>query len=88
MFPDEFVKFVRTKPFRPYRIRLTDGRCHDIVHPDMAVLVGFGSLIVGVPAKDKQKPDVEEEILISLTHVTQVEFVEFPEAADSHNGKN
>jgi len=74
MLPVEFTSFVRKRPFRAYRIRLTDGRYHDIVHPDMAVILGFDSVIVGI--KDKKTGGSQEEILISLAQVTQIEFID------------
>ena len=82
MLGPEFANFVRNQPFRPYRIRLSDARCtYDVLHPDMAVL-GYSALIVGVRSKDKNKPGSHDEILISLAHVMQIEFLEDPEPSD------
>ena len=80
MVPHEFTGFVRQKPFRPYRLTLTDGRNYDIVHPDMAA-VGFGSVIVGISSKGHKEGDSMRTILVSLLHVIQIEFIDVQASA-------
>jgi hypothetical protein len=76
MLADDFTNFVRTQPFRPYRILLDDGRFHEIEHPDMALIVGVASIIIGVPPKGLKKGGSTDEVLVSLSHVTQIEFID------------
>jgi hypothetical protein len=74
---DEFNDFVRRKPFRPYRMTLSDGRTYDLGHPDKAA-VGFGSVVVMLPAGRK--------VLVSLMHIVQLEFLEVEASSQSKEG--
>jgi hypothetical protein len=38
MRPDEFRDLLRRRPFRPFRIHLTNGMTYEVRHPEMAVL--------------------------------------------------
>jgi hypothetical protein len=71
----ELIAFIRRKPFRPYRITLSDGRTYDIPHLDMAI-VGFGSIIVGLPPEPQKESDAVREVLVSLMHVVQVASID------------
>ena len=74
MLPIEFTSFAKNQPFRPFRVTLSNGWSYDIVHPDMAV-VGYGSVMIGVPPKLK-KADDDSDVLISLSHVMKLEYIE------------
>jgi hypothetical protein len=80
MLAEEFNSFVGKKPFRPYRITLTDGRTYDIMNYDFGV-VGFDSVIVGISPTDEKEPDSVREILVSLSHVMQIEFIDIQASA-------
>jgi len=62
---------IETRPFRPFRIFMSDGSHHDVLNHDFAWI--FGSIIfVGVPAgtAQEQEPFVKE---LSLLHVSRLE---------------
>ena len=64
-------KRIETRPFKPFRIFMSDGSHHDILNHDFAWI--FGSIIfVGVPASATQEhePFVKE---LSLLHVSRME---------------
>ncbi|MBI1832073.1 MAG: hypothetical protein HYR84_11550 [Planctomycetes bacterium] len=75
MIADEFRNFVRNKPFRRYRVTLTDGRAFEIKHPEGAI-VGFGAIVVGRVRKNADNVLEDDTCLISLLHVMQIEFLE------------
>jgi hypothetical protein len=71
MRADELTELLRTRPFLPLRIHLTDGQFYDIRHPDM-VLVLRQRVDIGV------KPDPATGVLervehCSLLHIVRVE---------------
>ena len=77
MLADELMDFVRRQPFSPYRIVTSDGKRYDIMHTDYA-LVLFDAVAVTIPGKFK---DAEQSILVSLTHVIRIEFLDPDEVA-------
>ncbi len=42
MRPEDMHRFLRRRPFRPFRITLTDGRSYEIHHPEL-MMVGRSS---------------------------------------------
>jgi hypothetical protein len=69
-------EYLQTKPFRPFRIFLSDGSRHDVPHPELAWVFG-ATVFVGVAAKSTRTPEdfVKQ---ISILHVTRIERI--PEA--------
>jgi hypothetical protein len=60
----------------PKRIRLSDGRRHDVYHPELAI-VGEHSIAIGLPSKGD--PTRAGRITIcSLAHIIEVEPLEAP----------
>ena len=55
MRAEEVAQYLHREPFQPFRVRLTDGRSFDIVHPNLGLL-GASVLIIGIPAPDDPKP--------------------------------
>ena len=45
MSPQEFLKYVKAEPFRPFRIRMNSGRTFDIRQPEM-VRVGRRDVLI------------------------------------------
>ena len=80
MLADEFTSFVRRRPFRPYRIVMSDGQAYDIFHTDFA-LVLFDSVIVFSQKKDREQLDFERSTLVSLTHVVRIELIDADDRA-------
>lgn len=76
MFRDEYNDFVRRRPFRPYRLHLSDGRTYDVDHPDMAA-VGFGAVMLFVLTEDNGNE--YQDVLISLLHIVQIEYIRIDE---------
>lgn len=71
MRAEEFVQLIRRRPFVPLRIHLTDGRTHDIYHPD-SVLVLRQRVDIGVPA-EPGSGILDRVEYCSLLHIVRVE---------------
>ena len=48
--PEDLYHTLHCKPFRPFRVHLTDGRRYDICYPHLAV-VGKTYFSIGIPKK-------------------------------------
>ena len=76
----ELVQALRSRPFRPFRIHVSDGASYDIRHPDV-VLVTPTYAIVGAPMEDEQPPLVERHDIVDLSHMTRLQPIESPMAS-------
>ena len=64
-------EYLQAKPFRPFRLCLSDGSSHTVPHPEFAWV--FGSTVFGgVAGKSSKHPD-EFVKQISLLHITRIE---------------
>jgi hypothetical protein len=73
MRPEELVARIRTQPFIPLRLHLTDGTRYDIRHPDN-IIVLRQRVDIGVPA-DRESGIMDRVEHFSLLHVVRVEEV-------------
>ena len=69
--PEELTSLLRTRPFLPLRIHMTDGRTYDIRHPNQ-VLVLRGRIDIGI-GPDPQTGVLDRVDHCSLQHVARVE---------------
>jgi hypothetical protein len=70
---DELLRLLREQPFRPFRMRFSNGVVHEIRHPDMAIVTP-SAVYVGISANTA--PDAAEDIVIvALVHIVQIEYV-------------
>jgi hypothetical protein len=76
MRAEEFAQLLRTRPFVPLRIHLTDGKTYDIYHPDV-VLVLHQRLDIGIGANPATGV-VDAVDHCSLLHVVRVEELPSP----------
>ena len=64
-------RYLQARPFRPFRLFLSDGSSHEVPHPEFAWVFG-SSVFVGVASSSTEMPeDLVKEL--SLLHVTRVE---------------
>jgi hypothetical protein len=79
MRPDDLLTWVRSTPFRPFRITLNSGRSYDIRHPEM-VRVGRTFInsfsFAGAPVDPHEKME-----MVSLLLVERIEPLEVPTPA-------
>lgn len=71
MRPEELTQLLRRRPFVPLRIHMTDGRTHEIRHPEL-VIVLRSRVDIGV-APDPATGVVERVEYCSLLHVVRIE---------------
>lgn len=72
MTPDELLKALRERPFRPFRVALTDGRAIEVRHPEL-VLLGRRTAIIGIPALGETEPFYDDRVTVDLLHIVSVE---------------
>ncbi len=75
MRPDDVRQFLQERPFRPFRITLTDGRSYEVRHPELA-MVGRSIVAIGVPSAGESEPVFDRLITVSLIHIMQIEPLE------------
>jgi hypothetical protein len=76
MPPEQLLAMLRTHPFIPFRITLTDGRQFDLLHPDMAI-PGRRFVVLGIPEEDGCEY-AGRTITVALVHVTSLEPLQLP----------
>lgn len=75
---DDLIEALRTSPFRPFRLYVSDGSTFEIRHPE-TLMVTRHSVIVGVLGSadngdsGSTYPDIERSTTVDLLHVTQME---------------
>ena len=72
MRPEDILRFLRTRPFEPFRIHMSDGTTYDIAHPDLA-LVERSVVIVGVPGPKGPDGPLEHSVNCALVHIVRAE---------------
>src|ERR1700733_1415222 len=71
MYTDDLISVLRKRPFEPFRIQVSDGTEYDVRHPQL-VMVGLGSVIVGMPPPGQEKPVYERTETVSLQHIVKL----------------
>jgi hypothetical protein len=79
---EDLRKLLRQRPFQPFRVRLSDGRTFDILHPEMN-LVSQGYFDIGVPEKDVPDPFADHFVFVPLKMVAQVEPLPAPKSVSA-----
>lgn len=72
----EVIDALRTSPFRPFRLHVSDGTIYDIRHPEM-LMVTHTSVVVGILESsdngEEVYPEIERSTTVDLVHLTQIE---------------
>jgi hypothetical protein len=81
--PEDIQARLREKPYRPLRIRVSEGLQYDIHHPDL-VFVGTRDLLIGFPGPEN--PSIYDRVTrVALIHVVALEDI--PATAPPGNGQ-
>jgi hypothetical protein len=75
MFSKDLADLIRRRPFKPFRITLTDGRSYEIRHPEI-VMLGKTTVIVGFPAADEEEPVFDRFKIVDLLHIMEAEPID------------
>lgn len=71
MPPADLLQALRKRPFEPFRIQVSDSTGYDVRHPEL-VMVGLGSVVIGIPAAGQQPPVYERYETIALQRVVKL----------------
>jgi hypothetical protein len=71
MSPNDLFDVLHRRPFEPFRIEVSDGSTYEVRHPEL-VMVGLGSISIGIPATGQPKPIYEHVETVSLGHVVKL----------------
>jgi len=71
----QLIEFMRTRPFRPFCIHVSDVASYDVRHPDV-VLVTPSYAIVGSPAADRPLPAIAKHDVVDLFHIIRLEPIQ------------
>jgi hypothetical protein len=69
MSPHEFEAVLRTQPFVPVRLHMSNGRTHELRHPDNAI-IGDEVVAIGTYEPGRERPLIR---LLSLININEVE---------------
>lgn len=72
MRPDDIVQLLRTRPFEPFRICLSDGQSYEIRHPELAI-VDRSKVVIGVPGPRGIDGPAERTVNCALLQITRTE---------------
>ncbi len=74
MRPDGILELLRSVPFEPFRLHLSDGTSFEVRHPDMAI-VQRSKVIVAVPGPEGPDAPAEKTVNCALMHITRTELL-------------
>jgi hypothetical protein len=69
---EELRRLLKQKPFRPFRVLLTDGRQFDINHPEMNLLAR-SFIKIGIPEPNLPDPICDHLVFVPLAQIVRVE---------------
>ena len=75
MGPQDILRLLRVRPFRPFRISLSDGSKYEVLHPELAI-VEPSVVTVGIPGPGGMEQPVERTVQIALLHINKMEPIE------------
>ena len=76
MTADDLRNLLKTRPFIPFRIYMTDGRLLDVRHPDYVHIDKRGRVAVVFETADPESYTYDSYAQITLLHVTRTEPLE------------
>ena len=73
MNPEKIQNHLRSEPFRPLRVFMSDGSSYDVRHPELA-LVTRREVIIALPQSDDELP--EQAVYCDPMHITRIELID------------
>ena len=74
---EEIACLPQTRPFRSFRMRLTNDSLIDIQHPEMAIVTP-SAVYLGIPAADGTPSAVDDIEIVSLVRAMKIANVPAP----------
>ena len=75
MRPEDILQLLRARPFRPFRLSLSDGSSFEVRHPELAI-VARSVVVVGVAGPEGLEGPVERTVNCALVHITRTELID------------
>ena len=75
MRPEDILQLLRARPFRAFRMSLSDGKEFDVRHPELAI-VGRSTVVIGLPGPLGPDGPVERLVTCALMHIVRTEPVD------------
>jgi hypothetical protein len=82
MAPVDLMQLLRSQPFVPFRIQVSDGTAYEIRHPEL-VMVGLRSVSIGIPGANQPQPVYERVETVLLADVVKLLPVEAVKTAEN-----
>ena len=79
MGPEDIRQHLRREPFRPFRIRMNNGRTYEVRHPEMA-RVDLREVTVGTKMT---RGFIDEKEFLSIRNISDIELLDQAEAESS-----
>jgi hypothetical protein len=70
----DLLRWLRRRPFRPFRLLLTTGRTYDVLSPER-MLVGNATITLELSEAQPLSLETRHEVEIALPHIVLVEEV-------------
>lgn len=83
MRPEDILQLLRTRPYEPFRIYLSDGSKYEVHHPELAI-VERSKVIIGLPGPQGPDGPVERSVFCALMHITRAELVDGASGGKPH----
>ena len=83
--PEQILKRLKTRPFKPLRIKVSSGEEFDIFHPDL-VLVGQRDITIGTASK-RNPATYDDQTRVAIMHMTMLEDLPMPSSQAKSNGQ-
>lgn len=75
MRPTDLLEYVKAEPFRPFRLRLTNGTSYEIRHPEL-IKVGRSSALVFFHRGDQPQDLLLRYDSVALIHINSIEHLD------------
>lgn len=75
MRPEDILHLLRDRPFKSFRMFMSDGSMFEIRHPELAI-VGRSIVTVGVPSPKGLAEPVERVVHCALVHINRTELID------------
>ena len=84
MYPEDLIQLIRSRPFVPLRLHLSNGETFDIRHPELA-LITRSRVDIGLDP-DPTSGILRNTVHLGLSHIVRVEKLEPTPQPTKSNG--
>ena len=79
MKPEDLLRRIRERPFKPLRLHMSDGSVIEVRHPEL-ILPGRRTVLIGIPAPGDAAALMDDYVAVDVAHITHMEPVGAPTA--------